>query len=1541
MEEILSKETAYDDHLEATQKALNEAAQAETAGATEDDGIYAGPAAEEPQFFGTRTLMDDPDAFDRRQADTAAAPKPEIVYARFFDITILDENGDEVTPAAPVKVSIELLDADQDEEIIQTADSAQVIHFGEDETELMEAEVLEDTVAGVAFDTEGFSVYGVVYTVDFHWTLDGKEYVFSIPGGGFVSFEKLVEVLGIAKKDVQDHSIASSENQETQEEKAEETDAAAEVLLTLDDVVVSEETKKFVADVESVTFSDPELVWVGKVDVATTVGALKEANGLECAYSAVLTEEEIEAINAQTVEAGDWALIGMQPFTTAETLTITMKNGDQFVVSVTDDSRLVNRLETLDAVLAADGNATFLIYSSSRNTNRYLKNDGTTTTTPPTASTLSNYTWKIERHGGGSYYIQSTRNNNYLNLNSNGTDKSNIYSNTKTTVKLDEVSSRYSIHTGSRELYWSSDKYGVRDYITQPASMNIYYIDNNPESESSDVDGIVLTEAERAELQKWEDTLKKFNTLTDYSKTAEVFNYDNRIYKIDLSADAGVTDFYKNVDLGFVLDVSNSMNFPSSLAPLKRANGTDVSINMNPDTFDQLLNNTDFKAKYENQGCFYVISDPGLTSTIYKIYKDGSTWKYRDASSNSTTVYDLTTDTVFKEAVKQAYTIYYADDKTPRFTYLKNSVNYAIEMLNKIVTPTDNVDDGTASVRIAYNLFASTIKGSDTFTDLRDRGDTLYSLTWSNTDSGTKQNEALFDGNHSISGYSANEFGWETTNPTDKYVILVTDGAPNGPTMNEVRTAAQNLKNAYPGLKIISIGLSTQDVDGGSQMLFDIADDIGGIRQFYEAEKANDLEYILLKILRTIMAKGLVRGTITDTIDSAFYPVDADGNPLTAGVYNSIGGKINGAQVGSYTSSDPYYTWEQVGDNWKITWYNQEIGWDDDDLRTGEPWNGTVYVKAKEDYLGGNLISTNDGNATIEPTGIKLVINGAPETNWRPLQWDDPIKLPVPRVNVHSLESDGNSTTWTVYRDTSVTPKEQIKALWENVPIEEVVSETVNHNHKVRTQNGQNVGTNGDGETFKLKDLLDEMGIHFDIDSLIDRLGSGANASVTSAPITYTAYGHESGAITVKLERTAGTKPVTEHGADVVTGGGPSEQYKLTVTYQPYSETVRDGVIVSKPESGYEDHTNHHNGSGERGDEAGPITSTNTHTINVFQKGIKVTKVDKTDLTKVLPGAVFELYRADADGDADVSAYNLPSGNYSKVGYDLTADTNGVITIDPVIPDKDIRTVNKTLYLPNIDVGASENTSHGTVFYLVEKTPPNTYGAMPGAIKFTMTLTENKGSASANTLYDWTQSAEITTEEYENGTTEYLLSDVGTNADVYAYKIKNGKTTDLTLIKVDRMTGRSIGGAKFSLVRGAEIVDLTKLTITALKDDSVVTPESYEQNDTMIPVVTVPEGGLRIAGLADDTYTLTEVAAPAGYVITDSGKTFKTDNGAIKNGDDTAHENESANIAFKVENERGAALPSTGGPGTELFTILGTAFVLGSGALLIRRKETE
>jgi fibro-slime domain-containing protein/LPXTG-motif cell wall-anchored protein len=205
------------------------------------------------------------------------------------------------------------------------------IHEGEEPVEIpvetvstIDPETGLEVVSGFEFTTDGFSEFVLQYTVDFEYSVNGKMYQFSLPGGGFVSFTELVEVLGII-------GDTNSEENEAVIDSADVKDANYML-----DVEVSDAAKKFVAEVASVDFSSPELIDVSKVETDTTVGQIKENRGLACEYSADLTEEQIAEINAQTVEAGEWALISMQPFTSEETLTVTMKDGEVFTIKVTD-----------------------------------------------------------------------------------------------------------------------------------------------------------------------------------------------------------------------------------------------------------------------------------------------------------------------------------------------------------------------------------------------------------------------------------------------------------------------------------------------------------------------------------------------------------------------------------------------------------------------------------------------------------------------------------------------------------------------------------------------------------------------------------------------------------------------------------------------------------------------------------------------------------------------------------------------------------------------------------------------------------------------------------------------------------------------------------------------------------------------------------------------------------------------------------------------------------------------------------------------------
>ena len=91
------------------------------------------------------------------QAEEALTDGRRVSLARFFDITILDAEGNEVQPEAPVEVRATLAG----EEILPEDVNVCAMHF--DET----VDVLDasERDGAVVFDAESFSVWGVVYTV--------------------------------------------------------------------------------------------------------------------------------------------------------------------------------------------------------------------------------------------------------------------------------------------------------------------------------------------------------------------------------------------------------------------------------------------------------------------------------------------------------------------------------------------------------------------------------------------------------------------------------------------------------------------------------------------------------------------------------------------------------------------------------------------------------------------------------------------------------------------------------------------------------------------------------------------------------------------------------------------------------------------------------------------------------------------------------------------------------------------------------------------------------------------------------------------------------------------------------------------------------------------------------------------------------------------------------------------------------------------------------------------------------------------------------
>ena len=97
-----------------------------------------------------------------------------------------------------------------------------------------------------------------------------------------------------------------------------------------------------------------------------------------------------------------------------------------------------------------------------------------------------------------------------------------------------------------------------------------------------------------------------------------------------------------------------------------------------------------------------------------------------------------------------------------------------------------------------------------------------------------------------------------------------------------------------------------------------------------------------------------------------------------------------------------------------------------------------------------------------------------------------------------------------------------------------------------------------------------------------------------------------------------------------------------------------------------------------------------------------------------------------------------------------------------------------------------------------------------------------------------------------------------------------------------------------------------------------------------------------------DGYKLSETNAPPGYIILTKDIYFNVANGTVtltdENGDAKTYSDVSLldnNTTIAVKNNIGASLPSTGGPGTTLFYLLGTILTAFAGAGLVVRKRRK
>ena len=451
------------------------------------------------------------------------------------------------------------------------------------------------------------------------------------------------------------------------------------------------------------------------------------------------------------------------------------------------------------------------------------------------------------------------------------------------------------------------------------------------------------------------------NSSLEVNKTAKVTDWDARKYEITLSASSYAQKEIPAdpVDVVLVFDTSGSMKFRSSLQKYKNCTVSQLS----------------------GSGPYYYVTEDS-SATVYRIQKNGKKWYYQDDSYSGLGTEITSNSNVIKKGGN--YQFYTTNDDHDRLYYLKQAATtFTTDLAAK--SPNSKVSLVTFNAKVTQQFGLKNVGKN-----LSSINNTINNLT---TDGGTRQDLGLEKAIEIAQGSNRN-----------KYVILLTDGCPNAKGNDYVMSyqAMIDKANALKAmdnttLMTVGVGLNSENsaLVGAKDKLKEIASENGNSKYAYTVE-ANYLSEVFNSILGSITSDASITGaTVKDYIDSRFIILDDNGEEITKdypnienGVQLSNGGKV-------------YYD----GDRQYIVWKDQGIGPKNKTNNT-PGWKRIITVKAQEDYIGGNDVTTNGADS-----GITV--------------GDNPVYFPQPKVNVKA-ELPITNKKITIYKGDSIPSDEEI-----------------------------------------------------------------------------------------------------------------------------------------------------------------------------------------------------------------------------------------------------------------------------------------------------------------------------------------------------------------------------------------------------------------------------------------------------------------------------------------------------------------------------------
>lgn len=573
----------------------------------------------------------------------------------------------------------------------------------------------------------------------------------------------------------------------------------------------------------------------------------------------------------------------------------------------------------------------------------------------------------------------------------------------------------------------------------------------------------------------------------DYSKTATVKDWNKRTYDINITADSKVTsgttvEKDQVADIMMVFDTSGSMLYnkknsdSDGLIPVGRFKDTSLDTSKiyyyGNDIYTETYTDDNGKHRYKNAKSPMIY----LNDRDQWIYYSGSQW-IKVPSNSWTYIYTLDS----------------------RLNGLKEAANAFI------------ASTATSSPKSRIGLATFNFSGSrkQRLTEVGSSKDSLIKTTDSiYAANGTSPQKGL--------QIAADQLKTKQED-VSQYVILFTDGAPSS---NNDKTESENeatkLKEA--GIKVFTIGL---ELNGTTKKW--LSNKIASKGCAFDARSIDELKVIFEKVQQTITQKVEISGAeIKDVIDPRFVIVGDKGNPITNEMIKAAEDSGKPIQLGNGGILSVDSAGNQV-----VKWTDQTIP----NIADGK-WNKTITVKAKEEFIGGNSISTNVYPDSKITTGYGEAI------------------LPQPSVNVKLLSLDIGNDETTVFKGDQIDPTGYKDELAKTLKVKELDGTTT-------TITGVNP-IDGESAAFPTlsSDQKDELLRNATITLGDKKSSDGKYPYEYIYPGTTDAVGYFT--YTYKVSETPGEN-MKPHKTTTV--GTAVEKYELVVTYHPYSQDERKNIL--------------------------------------------------------------------------------------------------------------------------------------------------------------------------------------------------------------------------------------------------------------------------------------------------------------------------------------------------------------------------------------------